>query len=171
MDGLRPYYIHELNLDGIRSASDFWSLLHPRVYYTLNSIPSGKKLAINELKTSNSIVNVTKSKLDKGKSAVSSDGKNKQETTKKVTLPVSFATIKPLLQKHTCLACHAEDKKLIGPAFKDIAKRNYSNEKIVALIYNPKPENWPDFATPMAPMPQVPKKDALTIAGYINSLK
>ncbi len=171
LEGLRPYYIHELNLDGIRSAAGFWSLLHPTVYYTLNAIPSGQKLAFNELKTSNSGVNITKSKIEKAKSVVSPDGKNKLETAKTVTLPVSFATIKPLLQKHTCLACHAEDKKLIGPAFKDIAKRKYSNAKIVALIYNPKPENWPDFATPMAPMPQVPKRDALTIAGYINSLK
>ncbi len=171
LDGLRPYYVHELNLDGIRSASDFFSLIHPRVYYTLNSIPSGQKLAVNELKTSNSGVTIVKSKIDKEKNVVSTDGPNKPETTKKVALPISYAAIKPLLQKHTCLACHAEDKKLIGPAFKDIAKRKYSNEKIVALIYNPKPENWPDYATPMAPMPQVPKKDALTIAGYINSLK
>jgi cytochrome c551/c552 len=106
------------------------------------------------------------------KELVSPDGKGKPTAATTVKpAAVTFATVKPLLQKHTCLACHSEDKKVVGPAFKEIAKRKYSNEKIVQLIYNPKPENWPDFATPMAPMPQVPKKDALTIASYINSLK
>jgi len=39
------------------------------------------------------------------------------------------------------------------------------------LIYNPKPENWPGYATEMPPMPQVSKADGLKIAAYINSLK
>lgn len=173
IDGLRPYYIHELNLEGIRSASNSWSLVHPTVYYTLNSIPTGNKLAANELKTFDSGKTKAAAPSKTVKEVVSPDGKGKPTaaTTPAKAAPVTFATIKPLLQKHTCLACHAEDKKVVGPAFKEIAKRKYTNEKIVQLIYNPKPENWPDFATPMAPMPQVPRKDALTIAGYINSLK
>jgi cytochrome c551/c552 len=172
MDELRPFYIHELNLEGIRSAEGSWSLLHPTVYYTLNAIPEGQKLAANELKTFDSGISTANSTVKNAKATVSPDGKNKPAaaTTTKTT-PVTFAAVKPLLQKHTCLACHAEDKKVIGPAFKEIAKRKYTNEKIVDLIYNPKPENWPDYATPMAPMPQVPRKDALTIAGYINSLR
>jgi hypothetical protein len=32
-----------------------------------------------------------------------------------------------------------------------VAKRNYSVEKIVNLIYNPQPQNWPDYATEMPP--------------------
>ena len=55
-------------------------------------------------------------------------------------------------------------------SYVDVAKRKYSDEQIVDLIYNPKPENWPDFTTPMAAMPQVPKDDALKIAAWINSL-
>ena len=58
----------------------------------------------------------------------------------------------------------------VGPAYTEVAKRKYSNEKIVDLIYNPQPQNWPDYATPMAPMPQVPRADALKIAAWINSL-
>jgi cytochrome c551/c552 len=170
LDGLRPYYVHELNLEGIRSAAGSWSLLHPTVYYTLNAIPSGNKLSANEIKTFDNEKATVKTNLKEGKTIVSPDGKNKTATLEK-TAVISFASVKPLLQKHTCLACHAEDKKVIGPAFKDIAKRKYSNEKIVELIYKPKPQNWPDYATPMAAMPQVPKKDALLMAAYINSLK
>ena len=72
---------------------------------------------------------------------------------------------------NTCVACHHKDKRVIGPSFTEIAKRNYNNEKIVELIYNPQPKNWPEYATPMAPMPHVPKEEALKIAGWINSLK
>jgi cytochrome c len=33
------------------------------------------------------------------------------------------AQAKQLAQKFNCLACHAEDKKLVGPAYKEIAKK------------------------------------------------
>ncbi|GAA4445820.1 hypothetical protein GCM10023189_00180 [Nibrella saemangeumensis] len=77
--------------------------------------------------------------------------------------------INALLSKHTCLACHNADTRLVGPAYKDVAKKKYTNQQIVDLIYNPKPEHWPGYP-PMAPMKQVPKEDALKIAGWINSL-
>jgi cytochrome c551/c552 len=75
-----------------------------------------------------------------------------------------------LLGKYTCTACHKAKEKAVGPAFVDIAKRKYSVSKIVQLVYEPKPENWPDYAAPMAGMPHVPKKDVEKIAAWINSL-
>lgn len=39
IEGLKPYYVHELHADGIRNESGD-SLLHPDAYYTLNQIPS-----------------------------------------------------------------------------------------------------------------------------------
>jgi cytochrome c551/c552 len=82
----------------------------------------------------------------------------------------TFAEIKPLLAKNNCLACHNPEKRQVGPAYKDVAKRKYTNEQIVKLIYNPQPQNWPDYATEMPPMPQVPQGEALKIAAWINSL-
>ena len=35
--------------------------------------------------------------------------------------------IMALLAKHTCLACHGVDKKIVGPALADIAKKNAGN--------------------------------------------
>jgi len=87
------------------------------------------------------------------------------------TRVISFAEVKPLLLKNTCGACHNADKKQVGPSYKEIAKRNYSIDKIVSLIYNPQPQNWPGYATEMPPMPQVPKEDARKIAAWIKSLK
>ncbi len=106
------------------------------------------------------------------KEHVSPDGKGKAAPVKTASAAKAptWEEVKPLLTKNTCLACHATDKKVVGPSYVDVAKRKYTNEQIVDLIYDPKPENWPDFATPMAPMPQVAKGDAMKIAAWINSL-
>jgi cytochrome c551/c552 len=182
MDGLRRYYIHELNLTGIVDATDKEGLLHPTAFYTLNNIPDGEKVAANELKTGNS----NAAKADAAKNA--SKPTPSVNATKKPT-PVATpakpapappaaaakapttAEIMPLLQKHTCTACHHAEKKLIGPPYAEVAKRNYSNDKIVQLIWKPNPKNWPGYSTEMAPMPHVPKAEALKIAAWINSLK
>ncbi|MGR3810210.1 c-type cytochrome [Jiulongibacter sp. NS-SX5] len=79
--------------------------------------------------------------------------------------------VQRLLQKNTCLACHNPDKKLVGPAYKEVMKKKkYKPEQIVELIYKPNPKNWPGYP-PMAPMAQVPKNEALIIAKWIASLK
>lgn len=155
VENLRQHYLHEIKLDGLRSAGLYWSLVHPTAYYTLNNIPDGEKLKLADISTK-STAPATAKPVDK-----------KATASSKVP---TFEEIKPLLAKNTCLACHAVDKRQVGPAYTEVAKRKYSNEKIVELIYNPKPQNWPDYATPMAPMPQVPKAEALKIAAWINSL-
>lgn len=91
---------------------------------------------------------------------------------KKSEVPIlTDKEIKPLLMKNACIGCHTKDKKLIGPAFTEIAKRNYSNERILELIYKPEPKNWPEYKTPMAPLAFVKKEDGLKLAAWINSLK
>jgi cytochrome c len=37
---------------------------------------------------------------------------------------VDGKAIQAMLQKNTCTACHAMDKKLVGPSFQDIAKKH-----------------------------------------------
>ena len=81
-----------------------------------------------------------------------------------------FEVVNPLLAKYACLACHNANKRQVGPAYVDVAKRHYTPQQIVQLIHNPKPQNWPEYATEMPPMPQVTEADALKIAAWINSL-
>jgi cytochrome c551/c552 len=154
IDNLRQYYLHELNLSGIRS-EDGLQLLHPMAYYTLNNIADGVKLNAGEYSTKRTVV-ATPAKT----TAV------KPKTTAKIT----YAEVEPLLVKNTCTACHNVTKRQVGPAFTDVAKRKYTVEKIMELIYNPQPKNWPEYATPMAAMPQVPKEDARKIASWIVGL-
>lgn len=91
-----------------------------------------------------------------------------EATTAEVVVP---AEINDLLSKNTCLTCHNANEKVVGPAYVEIAKRDYTAEQIVELIYKPKPSNWPDYQTPMVGLPNVPKEEALKIANWIISLK
>lgn len=177
VDNLRQYYIHTIKVNGIREKENFYSIVHPVAYYTLNNIPAGERLAANELSTRNSandpVASVTPAAVKKGVPALKEKAapvKKVVETKASVKAP-TYAEVKGLLANNTCLACHNPSKRQIGPAFIDIAKRKYSDEKILQLIHNPKPENWPGYATEMPPMPQVSRADGLKIAAYINSLK
>jgi cytochrome c551/c552 len=178
VDGLRPYYIHNITLAGIREQGTSYSLVHPTAYYTLNAIPEGTKLSLKEISTKNSGTapkgkgtKATGTKNTSGAVGTPDDPANRTGGAKSATMAPTFAAVKPLLQKYTCIACHNPEKRQVGPAYKDVAKRNYSVDKIVNLIYNPQPQNWPDYATEMPPMPQVPKEDARKIAMWIRSLK
>lgn len=179
VDNLRQYYIHNITLEGVRARDQFYSLVHPSGYYTLNNIPEGPKLAMSEVSTRNSAAETkaaeeaaAKAAAAKAKTAAGKTAAKPAETAAKAApKAATFEEVKPLLAKYTCSACHNAEKKQVGPAFKDIAKKRYTNEMMVKLIYNPNPENWPGYATEMPPMPQVPKSDALKIAGWINSLK
>lgn len=176
VDGLRRYYIHSISVNGIREKQHYYSVVHPVAYYTLNNIPAGDKLAASELSTRNS-ANDPKASVSPAKKTAAA-AKGKTAVAEKKELPVAktaakaptYNEVKGLLTNYTCLACHNPIKKQIGPSFTDIAKRKYSNEKILQLIHNPKPENWPGYATEMPPMPQVSRADGLKIAAYINSL-
>jgi len=39
-----------------------------------------------------------------------------------------------LLNKYTCTACHALDNKLVGPSFKDVAKKHGERADAVAYL-------------------------------------
>jgi cytochrome c551/c552 len=163
VNNLRQHYIHTLNLSGIREKEFSFSLVHPIAYYTLNNIPTGNKLSLSEVSTKNSAINVKKTTTTQvGSKAVNPIAK---------LAPAKDAEVLNVLKVNTCLACHHSTKRVVGPSYSEIAKRNYTIDQIVSLISKPKPENWPGYATPMPPMPQVSKADAKMIAAYIISLK
>ena len=159
LDNIRQGYIHQVMASGIMN-DEGQTLLHDMSYYTLNEIPLGDlaKVPLRAINPTSVPVKEIKSATKKEKVGVSKD------------IVVNSKEVAVLLKKHACLACHAEGSKVIGPSYTDIAKRNYTNEQILALVYEPKPENWPEYATAMAPMSHVPKGDVLKIAAWINSL-
>lgn len=169
VDNLREHFVHNISLFGVRAKENSYSLVHPTAYYTLNEIPEGEKLKLADLKLPVPVKETKPapaktSKTETAKAAKTAVASGKQE------VPDYEKVIKPLLQRNTCFACHAVNKKQVGPSYMEVAKRNYSNERILELIHNPEPQNWPDYPVAMPPMPQVSKEDGLKIAAYINSL-
>ncbi len=78
-----------------------------------------------------------------------------------------------LVGKSDCLTCHKIDDKLIGPSYKEIAKKyaGAPNDVVTALartIIQGGSGNWGNV--PMTPHPAVSQEDAETMVRYILTL-
>lgn len=77
-----------------------------------------------------------------------------------------------LAQKKNCMACHAVEKKVVGPAYKDVA-RKYAGQnaeaKLVSKIKQGGSGVW--GAIPMPANPQVSDAEAKQLAAWVLSIK
>jgi cytochrome c len=78
-----------------------------------------------------------------------------------------------LAKAKNCTACHAEAKKLIGPAYKDVAAK-YANDKDAVAKLSEKIRKggvgvWGQI--PMPANPQVSEAEAETLAKWVMSIK
>lgn len=78
-----------------------------------------------------------------------------------------------MVKKYNCLACHANDRQVLGPAFKAVAEK-YAGDKTAADRLAKKIKAggsgvWGQM--PMPPHPQIPDADALAISKYVLSIK
>lgn len=85
---------------------------------------------------------------------------------------VDGAAALALAQKNACMTCHAVDKKLVGPAFKDVAAKYKGDKtaeaKLVEKVKKGGAGVW--GAIPMPPHPQVSDADIKTIVTWVLSL-
>ena len=93
-----------------------------------------------------------------------------------LTLPLTLvlaaapaAASMALAQKHACMACHAVDKKLVGPAYQEVAKK-YAGQKDAAAqlkttIKSGSTGKWGPI--PMPAQPNLSDADATTLAAWI----
>jgi hypothetical protein len=90
VENLRPAYIHTITLANVREKEKNLPLLHPTAYYTLNHIPAGKKLLINEVSARNSSNDMAIAQnAAKDKSQVSAKGTTEKSAQKPVVKPTS----------------------------------------------------------------------------------
>jgi cytochrome c len=86
--------------------------------------------------------------------------------------PAAFAN-QELAQKKNCMACHAVDKKLVGPAYKDVAakyaKDTDAAKKLADKIVKGGSGVW--GPVPMPPNTQVTPAEAETLAKWVLTLK
>ena len=78
-----------------------------------------------------------------------------------------------LAKKNACTACHAIDKKLVGPAYKDVAAKYKGDAKAPAMLEEKVKKGgvgvWGQV--PMPPNPQVKEEDVKTLVKWVLSLK
>ncbi len=81
-----------------------------------------------------------------------------------------------LAQAKSCMACHATDKKLVGPAYKEVAAKYAGQKDAVTQLAEriqkgsvPGKGNW--GAIPMPANPQVSADEAKQLATWVLSVK
>ncbi len=99
------------------------------------------------------------------------------KTFAKLALPLIMMVSTPafadqaLAAKNGCTACHAKDKKLVGPSFQDIAKKYAGDasaaKNLAAKIKAGGKGNW--GPVPMPPHPQINDADLLKLATWTLS--
>ncbi|WP_311221465.1 MULTISPECIES: c-type cytochrome [unclassified Acidovorax] len=96
-----------------------------------------------------------------------------------ITLALALSAAAPamadqaLATSKNCMACHAADKKLVGPSFKDVAAKYAGQagaaDKLAVKIIKGGSGVW--GPVPMPANAQVNEADAKKLAGWILSLK
>ena len=78
-----------------------------------------------------------------------------------------------LAKKHACFACHATDKKLVGPSYKDVAAKYRSDSgaaaKLADKVKKGSQGTWGQV--PMPPNAAVPDADVSALVKWILSQK
>ena len=78
-----------------------------------------------------------------------------------------------LAKKHNCFACHAVDKKLVGPAYKDVAAKYRNDPAAEAKLFEKVKKGGQGVwgQVPMPPNAQVPDADIKALVKWVLSQK
>jgi cytochrome c len=83
------------------------------------------------------------------------------------------AQAEAMMKKDGCAACHSVSKKIVGPAYADVAAKYKGDKNAQALLEKKVKEGsvgvWGQI--PMPPNPQVSASDVKELVGWILTLK
>lgn len=86
-------------------------------------------------------------------------------------VPLTSAANEALAKKYGCFACHAVDRKLVGPSYKDVAAKYRNDAGAVARLGDKVKKGsqgvWGQV--PMPPNPSVPDADVNAIVKWVLS--
>jgi cytochrome c len=76
-----------------------------------------------------------------------------------------------LAKKHACFACHAVDKKLVGPSYKDVSGKYRGDKGAEARLFDKvkKGSQGTWGQVPMPPNAAVPDADVRTLVKWVLS--
>ena len=90
-----------------------------------------------------------------------------------VSVSVPAAASEELAKKHNCLACHTVDKKVVGPAYKEVAAKYRGDKTAEAKLFEKVKKGgvgtWGQV--PMPPNATVPDADIKALVKWILSQK
>ena len=88
-------------------------------------------------------------------------------------VPDSAATPEQMLTKYGCVACHAIDRKVVGPSLNDVAAKYRGHpdaaNTLIEKVRSGGAGVW--GSTPMIPNPQVPDQDLHTLVKWVLALQ
>lgn len=89
------------------------------------------------------------------------------------TLAAPAMADEALAKAKNCMACHAVDKKLVGPSYKDVAKKYAGDAKAASMLAAKIQKGGSGVwgAIPMPANPQVSEAEAQKLAAWVLSLK
>lgn len=87
--------------------------------------------------------------------------------------PLSAADAEKLATAKNCMACHAVDRKLVGPSYKEVVEKRGGEEGAVALLAEKIQKGGAGVygPVPMPPNPQVNAEEAEQLSQWILSLE
>ena len=90
-----------------------------------------------------------------------------------VTMAAPAMADEALAKSKNCMACHAVDKKLVGPAYKDVAAKFAKDPGAVDMLAGKimKGSSGVWGAVPMPPNANVSEAEAKKLAAWVMSLK
>lgn len=89
-----------------------------------------------------------------------------------ISLPAAVRADEALAKKYNCLACHQADKKLVGPSYKDVAKKYKGQADAVAKLSEKVKKGgmgvWGQV--PMPPNAAVPDADVKKLVEWLLAM-
>ena len=90
-----------------------------------------------------------------------------------VSISLPAAASEALAKKHNCLACHTVDKKVVGPAYKEVAAKYRGDKTAETKLFDKVKKGgvgaWGQI--PMPPNATVPDADIKTLVKWVLSQK
>jgi cytochrome c len=90
-----------------------------------------------------------------------------------ILAPFPASANEALAKKHACFACHAVDKKLVGPSYKEVASKYRGDvaaeARLVEKVKKGSQGSWGQV--PMPPNAAVPDGEVRTLVQWILSQK
>lgn len=154
MNKMQHAYGAPLSTDDIQQISEYLTLSYGDAKSVTNAVPSNTKPE------------------EKAAVSLTASATSKVSATTATSTAIKLIDAKSLLNANACLGCHAIDKKIVGPAYQEVAAHYRSDSqalsKVEASIRNGGSGKW--GAIPMPAYPKLSPDELKTLATYILKL-